>query len=243
MRWEGHVTCVGNRTGAYRILVGKPEGKRPFPRPRGICKNNAKMDLQEKGWGRGMNCLRKVAGGGLLWTRWWTFWLLMGNFFISWGTISFYRNLFLRVNSLVTCFISIKLQSRLGNKAKQTIQNELRIPPCAVKSVTLKLTQFRNRLRYTDQPQAAVTLKAQLLKVDGSEACTNEMKRSLHGWTKPQAYFILRTGRLSLSVEGYSTYVALVLRIPEHCTRICYFIWEEVTITKYKIFITVSSAN
>ena len=77
--------------------------------------------------------------------------------------------------------LSIKLQSRLVNKAKQTIQNELRIPPRAVKSVTLKLTQFRNRLRYTDQPQAAVTLKAQLLKVDGLEACTNEIKRSLHG--------------------------------------------------------------
>ena len=139
--------------------------------------------------------------------------------------------------------LSIKLQSRLGNKAKQTIQNELRIPRCAVKSVTLKLTQFRNRLRYTDQPQAAVTLKAQLLKVDGLEACTNEMKRSLHRQTKPQTYFILRTGRLSSSVGEYSTYVALVLRIPKNCTRFCYFTWQEVTITELKIFITASPAN
>jgi hypothetical protein len=141
--------------------------------------------------------------------------------------------------------LSIKLQSRLGNLwAKQTqYKTELRIPRCAVKSVTLKLTQFCNRLRYTDQPQAAVTLKAQLLKVDGCEACTIEMKRSLYRWTKPQAYFILRTGTLSLSVGRDSTYVALVLRIPEHCTRFCYFIWEQVTITELKIFITVSPAN
>ena len=60
------MACVGNRTGSYRMLVGKAEGKRPFPRPRGISKHNIKMDLQEKGWERGMICLRKVAGGGLL---------------------------------------------------------------------------------------------------------------------------------------------------------------------------------
>ena len=57
------MACVGNRTGAYRILEGKPEGKRLFPRPRGKCKNNIKMDLQQKEWGRGMICLRTVAGG------------------------------------------------------------------------------------------------------------------------------------------------------------------------------------
>jgi len=49
MGWARHVACVGKRTGAYRILVGNPEGKRSFPRPRGTCKNNIKMDLQEKG--------------------------------------------------------------------------------------------------------------------------------------------------------------------------------------------------
>jgi hypothetical protein len=34
MRWAGHVVGMGDRRGAYRILVGKPEGKRPFVRPR-----------------------------------------------------------------------------------------------------------------------------------------------------------------------------------------------------------------
>jgi hypothetical protein len=51
MSWPDHVACVGNRTGAYRILVGKPEEKRPFPRPRCICKDNIKMNLQEIGGG------------------------------------------------------------------------------------------------------------------------------------------------------------------------------------------------
>ena len=34
MRWAGHVTRMGERRGVYRILVGKPEGKKPFGRPR-----------------------------------------------------------------------------------------------------------------------------------------------------------------------------------------------------------------
>jgi hypothetical protein len=34
MRWEGHVAQMGERRNAYRILVGKPEGKRPLGRPR-----------------------------------------------------------------------------------------------------------------------------------------------------------------------------------------------------------------
>jgi hypothetical protein len=37
-------------TNAYRILVGKPEGKRPVGRPRRRWVNNIKMDLREKGW-------------------------------------------------------------------------------------------------------------------------------------------------------------------------------------------------
>jgi hypothetical protein len=36
---------------AYRILVGKPEGKRPLGRPRRKCVNNIKMDLRKIGWG------------------------------------------------------------------------------------------------------------------------------------------------------------------------------------------------
>jgi len=46
MRWAGHVACVGvKRRGAYRVLVGKPEGKRPLGRPRHMWEDNIKMDL------------------------------------------------------------------------------------------------------------------------------------------------------------------------------------------------------
>jgi hypothetical protein len=33
MRWAGHVTCLGGERGAYWVLVGKPEGRRPIRRP------------------------------------------------------------------------------------------------------------------------------------------------------------------------------------------------------------------
>jgi hypothetical protein len=42
---------MGERRGAYRALVGKPEGKRPLGRPRRRCEDNIKMDLREVGWG------------------------------------------------------------------------------------------------------------------------------------------------------------------------------------------------
>jgi hypothetical protein len=42
---------MGEKRGAYRILVGRPEGKRPLGRPRRRWKNTIKMDLQEVGWG------------------------------------------------------------------------------------------------------------------------------------------------------------------------------------------------
>ena len=47
----GHVARVGERRGVYRVLVGKPEGKRPLGRPRGRWEDNIKMDLQEVGCG------------------------------------------------------------------------------------------------------------------------------------------------------------------------------------------------
>jgi len=46
-RWAGHVACTGERRGAYSILVGKPEGKRPLGRPRYVWEDYIKMDLQE----------------------------------------------------------------------------------------------------------------------------------------------------------------------------------------------------
>jgi len=53
MRWAGHVTRMGEDRGVHRVLVGKPEGKRPLGRPRHRWEDNIKMDLQEVGVGRG----------------------------------------------------------------------------------------------------------------------------------------------------------------------------------------------
>ena len=47
MRWAGHVACMGENRGVYRVLVGKPEGKRPLGKPRRRWMDNIKMDLQE----------------------------------------------------------------------------------------------------------------------------------------------------------------------------------------------------
>jgi hypothetical protein len=51
MRRAGHVTRMREKRNAYRILVGKPEGKRPLGRPRRRWMNNIKMDFREIGWG------------------------------------------------------------------------------------------------------------------------------------------------------------------------------------------------
>jgi hypothetical protein len=50
MRWAGHVAHIGEGRCAYRILVGRPEGRRPLGRPRRRWEDNIKMDLQEVGW-------------------------------------------------------------------------------------------------------------------------------------------------------------------------------------------------
>jgi hypothetical protein len=42
---------MGEKRNAYRVLVGKPQGKRPLGRPRGRWVNNIKMNLRETGWG------------------------------------------------------------------------------------------------------------------------------------------------------------------------------------------------
>ena len=49
MRWAGHVTRMGEERGVHRVLVGKPEGKRPLGRPRRRWEDNIKLDLQEVG--------------------------------------------------------------------------------------------------------------------------------------------------------------------------------------------------
>ena len=50
-RWAGNVARMGERRGVYRVLVGKPEGKRPLGRPRCRWEDNIKMELQEVGCG------------------------------------------------------------------------------------------------------------------------------------------------------------------------------------------------
>ena len=61
-------TCgtYGGRRGVYRVLVGKPERRRPLERPRHRWENNIKMDLREVGWGhrldRSGSGSRRVAG-------------------------------------------------------------------------------------------------------------------------------------------------------------------------------------
>ena len=49
MIWAGHVARMGESRDVYRVLVGKPEGKRPLGRPRRRWEDNIKTDLQELG--------------------------------------------------------------------------------------------------------------------------------------------------------------------------------------------------
>jgi hypothetical protein len=50
MRWTGHVARVGETRNAYRIFVGKPEGRRPLERLIGRWEDNIKIDLREMAW-------------------------------------------------------------------------------------------------------------------------------------------------------------------------------------------------
>jgi hypothetical protein len=50
MRGAEHVEKIGEKRNAYRISVGKPEGKRPLGRPRRRCVDNIKVDLSEIEW-------------------------------------------------------------------------------------------------------------------------------------------------------------------------------------------------
>ncbi|KAJ4427852.1 hypothetical protein ANN_25631 [Periplaneta americana] len=50
LRWAGHVARMGEYSNAYRVLVGRPEGKIPLGRPRRRWENNIKMDLREVGY-------------------------------------------------------------------------------------------------------------------------------------------------------------------------------------------------
>jgi hypothetical protein len=69
MRWAGHVARIGKDRKVYKVLVGKPEGKRSLGRPKHRWEDGIRMDLSEIGLG----CvdwirlaLRTGTGGGLL---------------------------------------------------------------------------------------------------------------------------------------------------------------------------------
>jgi hypothetical protein len=68
MKWEKNVARMGEGRGAYRVLVGRLEGRRPLGRPRRRWEDDIKMDLQEMEWGSwtGLIWLRIGTGGGLL---------------------------------------------------------------------------------------------------------------------------------------------------------------------------------
>jgi hypothetical protein len=56
MRWAGHVACMGEERKLYKVLVGKPERKRPLRKPRCMLEDGIKMDLMEIGlWGCGLD--------------------------------------------------------------------------------------------------------------------------------------------------------------------------------------------
>jgi hypothetical protein len=57
---QDNVACTGVRRGAYRVLVGKPEGRRPLGMPRQRWEDNIKMHPQEVGWG---------AWTGMIWLK------------------------------------------------------------------------------------------------------------------------------------------------------------------------------
>ena len=66
MRWMGHVACMGDGRGVYRVLVGTPEGKRSLGRPWRRWEYNIKMDLQEVEC-RGMDWIKLAQDQD----RWW----------------------------------------------------------------------------------------------------------------------------------------------------------------------------
>jgi hypothetical protein len=51
MRWAGHIAFMRERRVVYRVLVGKPKGRRSLGKPSHRWEDNIKMDLQEVGWG------------------------------------------------------------------------------------------------------------------------------------------------------------------------------------------------
>jgi hypothetical protein len=55
LRWAGYVTRMGEDRKVYKVLVGKPEGRRPLGRPSSRWENGIRKDLREIGWGCGLD--------------------------------------------------------------------------------------------------------------------------------------------------------------------------------------------
>jgi hypothetical protein len=68
LRWAWHVARMKESRGAYRVFMGKPEGRGPLARPRCRSEDNISMDLREVGWGTRTRLIwfRIVTGGWLL---------------------------------------------------------------------------------------------------------------------------------------------------------------------------------
>jgi hypothetical protein len=59
MRWTGHLACMGEERKVYKVLVGKPKGKRPLGRPSRRWEDGIRMDPREIGWvGDGVDWIR-----------------------------------------------------------------------------------------------------------------------------------------------------------------------------------------
>jgi hypothetical protein len=65
MRWAEHVAHMEEERKVYKVLVGKPEGKRPLGRPRRRWEDGIRMDLREIGWG-GVDWIRLAQDRDLL---------------------------------------------------------------------------------------------------------------------------------------------------------------------------------
>jgi hypothetical protein len=68
MRWAGHVARMGEERNVYKVLMGKPEGKRPLGRPRCRREDGIRMNLREIGWGN-VDWIQLVQDRD----RWWAF--------------------------------------------------------------------------------------------------------------------------------------------------------------------------
>ena len=55
LRWAGPIACMGESRDTYRVSVWKPDRRRSLVRPRHRWQDDIKMDLQEEGWGQGID--------------------------------------------------------------------------------------------------------------------------------------------------------------------------------------------